>query len=62
MGFWKRTKKAEVKTKRKVQDPEKMMRQYNHLLVHREMLHRKLVDEAGRLEKKRSQKGPAYVR
>ena len=60
MRLWKRTEKA--KAKRKVQDPEKMMRQYNQFLVHREMLHRKLVDEAGRLERKRSQQGPAYVR
>ena len=59
MGFW---KKAEAKTKRKVQDPERMVKQYNRLLLAREMLHSKLVGEAERLERKRSREPPHYVR
>jgi hypothetical protein len=62
LSFWKRAKKAEAKPQGKVQDSERMMRQYNQFLVNRERLHKKLVDAAWSLERKRSRGGPVYVR
>jgi hypothetical protein len=62
LNFWKGTKKAKAKTKRKVQDPEKMFREYQRLLLRRERFAAQFNDEAWKLEKKRQKEGQGYLR
>jgi len=64
MRFWKKESEESHKAKRKprVTDDNQLMRNFNQLLLQRERLHKKFVDEAWRLEKKRSREPPHYVR